>query len=246
MRRHVFLTFASAAFHGSMRRLLSEVCLSGAFDTYVGLTESNIPDFVAEHEQALVSERGFGYMIWKPHVIAQTLEKLDDGDILVYSDAGSAYNIHGTRRLRTYFDKAARAESGVVCFRLFGHTNAQWCKADVASALDPGGEFTNERQVTSCLLVIRKCARSVAMVREWAGFVKDKAYGMFDDSESKLPNPPCFREHRHDQSVLSLLCYKHGCEMLDDETWFFRAWASHGITCPFWALRRRSGGCRSS
>lgn len=239
LQRKVFLTFGSSRFYGSMNLLLQEVVGSGFFDTYMGFKETDIHDFVNMHAKIIQhNPKGFGCMIWKPYIIKEVLDTLNDGDILVYCDAGCAYNKYGLRRLQSYVQRASTCPSGIVCFRLYDHLNCQWTKGDVSHALDPVGQYANERQVTSCLLVVRKCVASCALIDEWSSYANTNQHKMFDDSPSKVPNHPLFKGHRHDQSILSLLCYKHGCDMLEDETWFFKAFPSHGILYPFWALRR--------
>lgn len=235
--RKVFLTFASSSFYDSMRLLMQEVTGSGFFDTYIGLKDTDIPDFVHEHASIIKNNpKGFGCMIWKPYVIKAVLDTLKEGDVLVYCDAGCSYNRFGLHRLRSYIRHATESPSGIVCFRLFNHLNREWTKGDVLRTLDPDGEHADKRQITSCLLVVKKCSASKDMINEWNSTTQ--AHHMFDDSPSQSPNHDSFRAHRHDQSILSLLCYKHGCKMLEDETWFFKAFSSHGILYPFWALRR--------
>ena len=36
-------------------------------------------------------KKGHGYYIWKPYLIQKTMNKMNDGDILLYSDAGCEY-----------------------------------------------------------------------------------------------------------------------------------------------------------
>jgi hypothetical protein len=241
--RATFVTFASREFRPSARRLLHEVVDgTDAFDTHVIVrAETDMPEFAAAHAPALQhGTKGFGHMIWKPYIVRRELDRMAEGDVLVYCDAGCAFNAHGGRRLADYLRKARESPSGFVCFRLYGHTNEEWTKGDVLAELDPEGRFRGERQVTSCVFFVRKCAESIALVDAWLDPVMRGAYNMFDDSPSaRAPDPPCFKGHRHDQSVLSLLCYTHGATFVDDETYFFRAFFPNGMAYPFWALRRR-------
>lgn len=241
--RTTFLTFASREFRGSARQLLHEV-IDGTdvFDTVVVVRgEKDMPEFHSRHQHALVhGTKGYGHMIWKPYIVRRELERMNEGDVLVYCDAGCAFNVHGGRRLADYVRLARESPSGLVCFRLYGHTNEEWTKGDVLAEFDPEGRFGGERQVTSCVFFVRKCAESVAIVDAWLDPVQRGAYNVFDDSPSvNVCESARFKAHRHDQSVLSLLCYKHGATFVDDETYFFRAFFPNGMAYPFWALRRR-------
>jgi hypothetical protein len=43
-------------------------------------------------------------------------------------------------------------------------------------------------------------------------------YHLIDDSPSKLPNDSRFEEHRHDQSIFSILRRQHGSDIMYDQT----------------------------
>ena len=51
-------------------------------------------------------------------------------------------------------------------------------------------------------------------VDEWLRFAAQSS--LIDDSPSKAPNYPGFREHRHDQSIFSLLSKKYDIEAFRD------------------------------
>ena len=54
------------------------------------------------------------------------------------------------------------------------------------------------------IIFIRKCAESLELIRKWRGLFYEN-FSLVDDSPSKSPNFKGFIEHRHDQSVWSLL-----------------------------------------
>ena len=69
------------------------------------------------------------------------------------------------------------------------------------------------------IFIIKKCPHSVELVEKWYDIMSNH-YHLIDDSPSFLPNDHSFVEHRHDQSVFSLLRYKYGSHVIDDETWY--------------------------
>ena len=48
--------------------------------------------FWESNKDILSRSRGGGYWLWKPYFIARTLRLLQEGDYLVYCDAGIYYN----------------------------------------------------------------------------------------------------------------------------------------------------------
>ena len=63
------------------------------------------------------------------------------------------------------------------------------------------------RQHQAGALLFSVCDKTIYIVDLW--YNTGCNYHMIDDSPSKKPNLSCFREHRHDQSIFSLLTKKH-------------------------------------
>jgi hypothetical protein len=57
------------------------------------------------------------------------------------------------------------------------------------------------------LIYFLVCNETRVLVNEWYEISSD--YHNIDDSESIIPNFECFLEHRHDQSIFSLLTKKY-------------------------------------
>src|SRR5689334_19513736 len=60
-------------------------------DQVVSFGRKDIDDnFYLTNKDILDAERGAGYWLWKPYIINKMINKLNEGDILIYSDAGVA------------------------------------------------------------------------------------------------------------------------------------------------------------
>jgi hypothetical protein len=88
---------------------------------------------------------------------------------------------------------------------LFGNMwqHVHWCKADVMKAINC---WDSGSQVQASVIFIRNTAKAREFVDEWLTWCT--VSGMIDDSPSKCLNHPEFREHRHDQAVLTTLAYR--------------------------------------
>lgn len=161
------------------------------------------------------------------------LRQLRDGDALLYADAGCSII---ASEADSWWAKVRRLSEAqpIDTHQLDRHnaerigqpvTNARWCRMDVARAVllanacDDGerGEaaevrlaaFLAKEQTEAGRLLVLNCARSRALIDEWAELALTKPE-LFTDDASAVPNHPAFKEHRHDQSVFSLLMHKHG------------------------------------
>ncbi len=71
--------------------------------------------------------RGFGYWSWKPWAIHHVLQDMQEGDRLLYLDAGCHININGAKRFREYVDMLDRDSRGMLVFTN-GQPEYKWTK----------------------------------------------------------------------------------------------------------------------
>ena len=81
---------------------------------------------------------------------------------------------------------------------------------------------TDQLQATTILLCV--CPETRNLIKEWYNISCD--YHNIDDTPSISKNYDCFREHRHDQSIYSLLAKKYNLisnnMLLEDVVYIFR------------------------
>ena len=238
-----FLSFAagSAGYHNTLRRICYEASTFELFDKITGKTEAFLkadPVFWAQHSQHIeTNHRGYGYWVWKPYIVKSYMEsEMADGDILVYADAGCTMNIHGRPRLLDYIEMVRTHESGILSFQMNGLLEQQWTKMDLIRFL--GAEpLMATGQVMACIWLIRKCPQTIALIERW--YDTCCQYHLINDSPSITLNHPTFVEHRHDQSVWSILVKQAGSAFIHDETFFAPDW-NQGIRFPILETRIRN------
>lgn len=162
------------------------------------------------------TQRGIGFWLWKPYIIDLVMSKLPDGDLLVYSDAGVEF-IDNIRYIIDRMDQDVW---------LFGNNweHAHWCKRDVVEAMWPfrPNRFCGDngalgwedfgKQVQASVVFFRVSDYSRELVAEWLAYGEEWEY-LIDDSPSHFRNHPEFREHRHDQAILTTLAYREGIKL---------------------------------
>ena len=118
------------------------------------------------------------------------------------------------------------------------HLEATWTKGDVFQFFNatPQEEGTVP-QVMATVAIFRKSFQGVSFVRTWRDIVENN-YRLINDAQSAAPNDPSFRDHRHDQSVFSMLVKsRHDIAMtIPDETWG-PDWDTFNSSIPFQARR---------
>ncbi len=169
-------------------------------------------DFRRRSQHILDCPRGAGYWLWKPYFIQQTLAELSPGDVLFYWDSGAEFIAPIEPLIRLCADFA----QDVVHFELCG-LEKHWTKRNAFLLLDcDTPEYAETKQRLASFILIRKSHFSDEFVGQHLAYCQDER--MITDLENQLgyPDYEGFVEHRHDQSVLSLLSKKHRLKAFRD------------------------------
>lgn len=181
---------ASAALHGADYIDLYTKAQMEHWDIVKGY-----PDIFRQPEDP---RRAWAWWAWKPAIIERALSELNDGDYLIYSDAG----IEVVDNLKYITD---RMDQDVWLFgNLWEH--AHWCKRDVIDFIWPQGTFG--KQVQATVIAFRASSYSRMFVKAWLSYCLHPQ--LINDGPSLAKNHPEFREHRHDQAILTTLAYRQG------------------------------------
>lgn len=209
-----FLTYGNERFKKSLVRIEREATQFQLFHTIQCFREQDLkddPTFWPRHGEFLMKHsRGNGYWLWKPYLILKTLLQCKEGDLVIYADAGCTLNVRGKATLLTWLQELRKTPKGILLFEMV-HPEHVWTKKDVFVDLK-AEHLRGTRQRLGGIQFLRVCPESIAFCKEVYEFMS--LYSHIDDSPSKAPNFPGFKEHRHDQSCLSLLSKLHGIPLL--------------------------------
>ncbi|MCP4328121.1 MAG: hypothetical protein GY791_06755 [Alphaproteobacteria bacterium] len=163
--------------------------------------------FRRKNKEVLDQDRGAGYWLWKPYIIADALEKAEPGDVLIYCDSGSVFIRSVEPLVRLCCDETP----GVLGFVCDTGTERTWTKRDAFILMDcDRAEFHDDKQIETGLLIFVCNEFSRTFVAEWLRFALDPRILSDAENECGKSNMAGFRDHRHDQSIFSLLCKKNG------------------------------------
>lgn len=161
--------------------------------------------FYKRNKEVLDQPRGAGYWLWKPYVIYEVLKELDEGDILFYIDAGAEI----VSNVKPLVDLCIQ-QKGVLLFNAI-NINKFWTKRDCFVKMGCDREkYWEHPQFMGGYQVYEKNEFSLNFVKEVLKYSQLK--GILDDSLSEKENFIGFKEHRHDQSVLTNIAIKYGAK----------------------------------
>ena len=203
MRKIVLLSFANTDYSDSLIRLRKETEVF-PFDERVFLTEKDLKPELRKKIHWFKHRRGYGYWRWKGFIIYNQLQRMEDGDILVYSDAGNVFNYKGIPRFLEYIKMLDNSISGILAFQ-----EKEYTKADLFEFLNvnSGDSAMESNQLLSGCIFLKKNNITLTLTKQWYD-INLYHYDLVTDKRSKIPNYDGFIENRHDQSVFSLLAKK--------------------------------------
>lgn len=174
--------------------------------------------FRAKNHAILDAPRGGGYYLWKPYVYRKAYDELGEGDYLVYIDAGAVY----INNIQYLIDCMEREKTSVMIFSLEqeriekGNTKRD---AFVLTDCDKP-QYTDTPQSVGGYFVCKKAPEVEAYLDEVLHYAQDIRIISDNPNVMGFPNYKEFTDHRHDQSVISLMSKKHGFKRFRDPSQF--------------------------
>lgn len=206
----VVVNFADEKFR-PWQQLQTQTAYHFGADKVIEYSPADIdPEFYEKNKFILDQPRGAGYWLWKPYIILDALNKVDDGDIVSYLDSG-AFFINRISYLTNTMD--AEKVNIMVFGSDIGKTlERHWTKRDAFILMDCDEErfFNSPPAAGGGFELLRKCAESIEFVKEWLKYMQDPRIVTDIPNQLGKENYEGFRENRHDQTVLSLLVKKKG------------------------------------
>jgi hypothetical protein len=204
-----FGTFANTSFMNS-NRIATQAIELNIFNKIFQYTEKDIPEFIHKHKNFISSHPdGYGYFIWKPKVILDILNKLEDDDILIYCDAGIYLNKNGINRLNEYLAKLN--DFDIITFSCNDNYKAkQFVKMD--AIMEYYSNFNEECSDTNAvyagILIIKKCTKTLNLITDWLNLCEN--YNFLNTSLSIHYNEaPYFAGNDKDNGLFNLCLSKH-------------------------------------
>jgi uncharacterized Fe-S cluster protein YjdI len=237
-RKISFITYGNDAFKQSKERIVNEAKDTGCFN---GKIKAYGPDdlskeFVDKVATVISMPRGGGYWIWKPYIIYDMLNKLNDNDILVYADAGCTLQKSAINRFNEYINMISpETQYSVLGMRLRAHNrdgslkdgslkSKSWTTHKIFDYfhLNLNSDIANKEMILGGVIICRKSPDSLAIFKKWLN-VAEKQPDLFSDKYNEISKKQNneFRENRHDQSIYSIILqiapYNKSVKIINEE-----------------------------
>lgn len=211
--RRVLVTFASGQRYVERQRTFTAAAAAtGEFHTIESWSFDLIKatPFFDQNRDILQQSRGQGYWLWKPYLIWCALEASQDGDLIVYNDClpedGNVLG-HSILPMLSWLSGGDRR----IAISRKPAPNRLWTKRDCFHYMGcDASRYWDEEQVIATYLGFIAGPETRNLVSEWLEFCRDARILTDAPNTCELENLSGFKEHRHDQSVLSNLLIRNG------------------------------------
>ena len=212
--KKIFISYANEAMAYSLKNVGRQARRTGIFDEVILYTPKDLPDYVKQ-SRLFQYPRGAGYWCWKPAMIYETLQKFEEGDIVVYVDAG------GTVRKSTKWDYffSFMEKYNTVCFE-YADSQPQWEKWGASSSrikywskartllfmrnLTGNEDIGEMNQIMGGVLFMK--GKNNSLLKNWIDVIFSHPELVLDpDPEELKEQAPYYAGHRHDQTILTPL-----------------------------------------
>ena len=204
---NVLINYADPVFYDAQKLNTSSGREVGGFDEVIQYCPKDIDrKFYRQNEHIFFYTRGAGYWLWKPYLIKKTLERLAPNDYLFYSDAGAYFIAPVTPLIQT----AENIGQDIFVFELQGLFEKEYTKRDAFILMNCDSEsYTETLQRLATFSLWKNTPYALEFVSEWLEYAQDERILTDLDNQLGCSNYPGFIEHRHDQSIFSLLSKKY-------------------------------------
>lgn len=213
----VHVSFGTEEFRQSLTLLRASAERYGIHDVrFYSPDHGVIQRLQRDHPRVMAAPRGAGYWLWKPHVIADTLSNVADGTVVAYTDAAIVYAADPSPVL------AATIVAPVVTFLNPARNayQARYTKRDCFVLLEADRPAEWRRwQLDASTILFRAGEKSRSFVAKWAAACENEHVLTDAPNVCGLPNLDGFVDHRHDQSVLTILAARHRFRPLRPAKW---------------------------
>lgn len=204
--KKVLITYGDKKFEMSKNRFIQNAHAINIFDEIIAYSDKDLSEELKQSE-IINEKRGGGLWSWKPDVILTTLNKMEDGDILVYCDSGcTVYPCNEWNHIWKSLEN-----HDIIAQRIYQRTD-KWTRKSIIEYFAQ----TNSKNWTKCYqhmataIILKATPFTRAFVSEWKDVMISHPEMVKDVTiEEKVNEAECFIENRHDQAFYSALTYKY-------------------------------------
>jgi hypothetical protein len=204
----VLFNFAHNKFYNAQEKCAETGLGIGGFDKAFKYRMSDIdPIFYNKNKHILTQSRGGGYWLWKYYFADKLLNDntIPENSYIFYCDSGA----HFVESIDKMIEVMEKHNENIITFRQT-HSAYVWTKRDafiIMNADEP--KYTQTGQRVGGFFLFKKNNFSRKFFRECLFYGQD--YRVITDAPNQLgePNYAGFIDHRHDESLISIMAKKY-------------------------------------
>jgi hypothetical protein len=180
-------------------------------------------NFKEKFNNVLQLDRGAGYWIWKCQIIKQHLSTLQDDSILFYIDAGCSFN-NRTEACETFIKYIDIINTHSFLRFTTNLPEIQWTNHFCLNFFSkkyniPYKTLAETDQLIATVIGVKKNLLCIQFLEEYIKCLEQDS-NLITDHYNEIEKNIEFRDHRHDQSLFSLLHKSYGYNFsLPNHTW---------------------------
>lgn len=239
------ISYVSGPYLNKKQKLQNQMQECKWFERHRVFTDKDLDDnFKNKFSTILSCGRGAGYWIWKPYIIHNTLQQLPENEYLVYMDGGcTIMNTESAKnRLYQYIVMLEKENKDMLRFVINPHNEFEYTNTETHNYFKNKYNFVvnddNKVQIMATIIIMKNNEGTRGFFSEVLRILNDDPL-LFTDNYNSINPDKLFKDHRHDQSIMSMLAKCYGNSLfIEDDTWYTNF---NGITnIPFLATRRSS------
>lgn len=214
--KKIFIAYADSNLAYSLKRIGRQARRLRIFDEVILYTPADLPDYVLR-SPLMKEKKGGGYWAWKPVIIHETLQRHEEGDIVVYVDAGCSLNKSTEwdlmfKLMQEYDTLCFHYDAVMPVWEKFGNTSTNikyWTKKSALDFLDSycqDNRYHEALKIWGGLLFVK--GKENTFLKKWMDITLNHPAVIVDPTEEELKHQPTgFAFHKHDQSVMTALAF---------------------------------------
>ncbi len=203
--KKIFITYGDEGYEAAKEKISKEAKTTGVFDEVIAYGKEDLSLDLLTSEVIKI-KRGGGLWSWKPDVILTTIKNCNEGDIIVYCDAGCS--VSSSKEWSSLFNKLNTYD--IIAERIYQQTK-KWTRKEIVDYFVANGtNWLFQYQYLATVVIIKNSFFTKKLIEEWRILMIEHPEFVMDVSSEQLSYQlPGFLENRHDQAIYSALIYKY-------------------------------------
>lgn len=211
-----------SAYQTEANKLIGDISDLNIFDECYMVTQEDLEqdtNYWNDHQKFIKSHsRGYGLYLWKSYVIKKYIDSMQNGDVLLYSDACCRVSLASEARDMCIRCINTVKHNEILCASsnymvdvssigcIVPAYDRYWCKKDLINMLD-AKDYIDTPQIQANIVFFYVCDKVRHMVNLWYTLSHNFGYHFINSDRSIYGVDECM-DHLHDQASFSLLVKK--------------------------------------